>query len=61
LVNQRNSLYQSEYIISISRIERLTENVKSVIHNSYYAAVKLQLGFHIMWECPSVEEKNIVQ
>jgi hypothetical protein len=27
--------------------------------NSGYNAVKLQLSFHIIWEGPSVEEKNV--
>jgi hypothetical protein len=53
-VNQKNSLYQSEYINSISSIERLIEDVRNVFYNSYYTAVKLQLSFHIIWEGPSV-------
>jgi hypothetical protein len=60
-VNQKNSLYQSEYINSISSVEKLIEDVKIVFHNSGYNAVKLQLSFYIIWEGSSVEEKIIIK
>jgi hypothetical protein len=60
-IYQRNNLYQSQYINSISNVERLIEDVKTVFHNSAYNAVKLQLSFYIILEGASVEEKNIVE
>jgi hypothetical protein len=58
-VNQKNSLYQSEYINSINNLERLIEDIPNVFYYFYYSAVKFRLSFHIIWEGPSVEEKYI--